>query len=165
MKITIMSLKQAIKYQPPINETCSIIRVLEPNVSNESLQHTDQFKEVLELQFHDLEESPYLPSNTRLFNKQDAELLVSFFERNRNIDSIIVHCHAGVSRSPAIALGLSWYLRNQQLEQAVMDSGKYVPNPLVMRILAETIGVYDEKQEFINNYLSDINFGIHEIEW
>lgn len=159
MKIRIMSFEQALNYQPLSNERCSIIRILEPNEKQEKLKYEEYFDDILELFFDDIvgTEYEYLPSNIRLFTKNDAKRVLNFFQKNRNIDSLIIHCFAGISRSPAIALGLSWFLKDHSLEKSIIESGKYIPNQRVMRILAEMLGVYEEKKEFIENYTPEIN--------
>ena len=41
-----------------------------------------------------------------LFSPEHATAIVEFVERWRHADRLVVHCHAGLSRSPGVALGL-----------------------------------------------------------
>ena len=41
-----------------------------------------------------------------LFSPEHASAIVEFVERWRHADRLVVHCHAGLSRSPGVALGL-----------------------------------------------------------
>ena len=41
------------------------------------------------------------------FNEDHAESIIEFAERHKNIDRLIVHCHAGISRSSGVACAIS----------------------------------------------------------
>jgi protein-tyrosine phosphatase len=44
--------------------------------------------------------------NSIVFGAEHAEAIVRFIEEWRHADRIVVHCGAGLSRSPGVALGL-----------------------------------------------------------
>lgn len=52
---------------------------------------------------------------------------------------MIVHCHAGVSRSSAIAISFAWFNNDTKMFNETMNSKKYVPNAKVMELMAKEI--------------------------
>lgn len=51
------------------------------------------------------------PTKYRLFNQEDAKEILSFAKKiKNNVDAIVVHCEAGISRSPAVGLALAQLL-------------------------------------------------------
>lgn len=71
--------------------------------------HTDGFgfefrknlfcQDVLTLYFDDIETEV---ENAVLFSKEMAEDVIRFIARNRNVDTLLIHCYGGLSRSKAI---------------------------------------------------------------
>lgn len=155
MEIKIMSYEAVLHYQPPAHRTCSIIRILEPNEKQENLKYKERYKEILELHFHDVVESIGLPSDIRLFGSEEAKRVLEFFQNNRDIDILVIHCHAGISRSPAVALGMTWYLDDQEQEKAIIESDKYIQNQLVLKELAKALGKYEDKKDLIERLIPD----------
>ena len=53
-------------------------------------------------------------------------------------DIVLIHCHAGISRSPAMAFGIVWYLTsfNKQETLKIMDQmcKDRIPNKAIMQI-------------------------------
>jgi len=72
------------------------------------------------------------PYPTRLFEEADAAAIVDLIERHRaELVRVIVHCDAGISRSPAIAAGIAVGLEQD-------DShffAKHAPNEYVYALL------------------------------
>jgi predicted protein tyrosine phosphatase len=97
--------------------------------------------DLLQLCFDDIDEldrwaqHPMYHKEYRLFNKQDAMQIWNFLELTKEkIRTLLVHCEAGVSRSPAIAAAINKVLYGT-------DRGyftNYTPNMLVYRTLLET---------------------------
>jgi predicted protein tyrosine phosphatase len=57
------------------------------------------------LNFFDL---PEKTPGVRCFNRKDAKKVLNFIESHKdNVDTIIVHCHAGANRSSALAAAIS----------------------------------------------------------
>ena len=93
----------AATYTPSDVEVCISISdrdapdlVLSPN-----------FKEVLRLRFDDVDERDVGSGYFVDFNETHATDILTFVDRWRSADRIVVHCRAGFSRSPAVAIGLS----------------------------------------------------------
>jgi predicted protein tyrosine phosphatase len=99
-ELTVLSWQAAEAYEPQGVEVCISIR--DPDV--EPARLAPGFAAVLRLAFHDLE-SATTPEDVMFAPEHAAEVL-AFVMRWRHAERIVVHCHAGVSRSPGIALGL-----------------------------------------------------------
>lgn len=151
MKITVIDCYQSPKYKP--DGKALMIRIGD-ELNEYHLPKINQnlYESVHEFQFYDVIPKPGLPSNWNYFNKTDGERVLSIFKtlKEKNIDEVIIHCFAGVSRSPAIAISLAWFL-NQ--EGDIKDLLKHaVPNKQVLKIMAKLLGIYNEKKDFINNF-------------
>lgn len=97
------------------------------------------YDDVLELRFDDL---PYDPTKIpeakeifkgmRVFDKTDYDKISEFVNKYPNKD-IYIHCGAGVSRSPAVAIGIS-FLRNDLnlFQQIINDNQPMSPNEIIL---------------------------------
>lgn len=151
MNITVIDCSTSPYYKPK-TENAVMIRIGDelneyhlPKI-NESL-----YKEVHTFQFYDIVPKPGLPSNWNYFNKTDGERLLSIFEslEGNGIEEVIVHCFAGVSRSPAVAISLAWHLKQEESIPEILKLA--VPNKQVLKVMAKLIGVYNENRDFIHN--------------
>lgn len=85
----------------------AFISILNSEQPNSSYFDKD-YPNVLRLVFDDVtdEELDRIVSETAkglvLFSREQAEQVLSFLEANKNVDTLYVHCTAGVSRSGAI---------------------------------------------------------------
>lgn len=92
--------------------------------------------DLLQLVFDDVEYIPAQGSNRHLISETQAEEIIKFAQVVwPNIDLLMIHCYAGISRSPAIGKFLS---EIYQPEYAVYFDQIYAPNTLVYRILKES---------------------------
>ena len=105
--------------------------------------------DILALQFADVSETESKDEdildtiinihNSRIFNKEDAEKIVSFVEtlhRKENKETLVVHCMAGISRSGAVGMFINDLLRlNHSTFQR--DNPGIRPNPFILSILRE----------------------------
>ena len=81
--------------------------------------------------------------------------MLDFIKRNDEAESIVTHCSAGVSRSSAVAMCICWYHNDLEREKAILESDRYWPNPHIMKIMAELMGVYEEKKEIIERCVGE----------
>jgi len=71
-----------------------------------------------------------------LITTEQADAICAFvLLHERQIDTLIIHCTAGASRSPAVAAGILGGLR--QDESQIWENPAYHPNPLVYRLVRE----------------------------
>lgn len=153
MKINVLDYSTCSKYQPHTKNAIMIRIGDELNENHLPQINEDLYKEIHLFQFYDVVPQANLPSNWNYFNKDDGERLLSIFAslESKGIKEVIVHCFAGVSRSPAVAISLAWYLN--QSEDSIMKLLKHaVPNEQVLVVMAKLLGIYEEKKEFIRTY-------------
>ena len=100
--ILVMSAARAAAYEPSRHEVC--ISIGDPN--SEPVPLSGKFAGVLRLAFSDIATpSPF--ESHGLFATEHARAIIDFVDRWRDVDRIVVHCLAGLSRSPAVALAIA----------------------------------------------------------
>ena len=134
MKVTVLSMSHAKVYTP--NNKAAIIRIVDGGYELDELQHYYDHK--LELSFYDIVPRTGLPSNWNWFNKSDGEKVIEFFSQIKDCDELVIHCYAGISRSPAIALSYGWFTSNEKIVNQIKD-GNYLPNSQVLNIMSRLI--------------------------
>jgi predicted protein tyrosine phosphatase len=100
MELRVLSREAVERYEPEGVEIC--ISISDPTAPAAIL--SPRFAAVLRLAFSDIEAIQC--AEDVLFSPEHASAIVDFVERWRHADRLVVHCHAGVSRSPGVALGL-----------------------------------------------------------
>lgn len=91
---------------------------------------------VLRLAFPDAEAASSLHMDANLFSREQAEEVWGFVHQHLlEVRRIIVHCDAGLSRSPAVGAALARVLKGDDAE---FFGGRYRPNMRVYRMLLET---------------------------
>lgn len=81
----------------------------------------DNFRAILELRFYDAEEIEQLGAQTikRIPEARDVKGVIEFFRLTAaDATGYTLHCWQGISRSPAIALGLLYLLTGSEAEAA-----------------------------------------------
>lgn len=99
-KFVVLSREDAERYEPRETEIC--ISIADPDADPARL--SSDFAAVLRLNFTDIIEQED-PSDV-LFSEHHARAIRGFIDSWPNATRIVVHCHAGMSRSPGVALGL-----------------------------------------------------------
>jgi predicted protein tyrosine phosphatase len=117
MKMLIYPHHVAEAYKPAEGLKTAMIRILEPDGGNGELKYESEFEYVLSLYFHDLTiemvRQVENPEKYKLISEDDSKAIVQFFEKFQDIDVIIIHCYAGINRSPAIALAFASYIQDE----------------------------------------------------
>ena len=76
--------------------------------------------------------------NGRVFSKDDAIAIKNFVSsRLDNLEQIVCSCDAGLSRSPAMAAAISYWLNGS--DKAIWDNPRYTPNSHVYTTLLYTL--------------------------
>lgn len=97
------------------------------------LRINDMCRGVLRLSFPDAEVPSDVHAEANLFSQAHAAEIWTFTQRHLSeIERIIVHCDAGVSRSAAVAAALARALNDDDTE---FFGGRYKPNMRVYRLL------------------------------
>jgi predicted protein tyrosine phosphatase len=100
MELRVLSREAVERYEPEGVEIC--ISITDP--ASPAAELSPRFAAVLRLAFNDIVATE-TPEDV-LFAPDQAAAVVEFVERWRHADRLVVHCHAGASRSPGVALGL-----------------------------------------------------------
>lgn len=139
MIVTVKSIDEAISYSYSkldkkvaiVSITCLDDSLPKFNMNNENILG------ILELHFNDIERQY---KDYQIPKKEDFKELKQFIDNHKNIvDEIVVHCHAGISRSSATASAICRYLNVD--DSFIWDSYMYHPNRLVFRLALEELGV------------------------
>jgi predicted protein tyrosine phosphatase len=99
-ELVVLSRKEAERYEPRGIEIC--ISISEPDMAPARL--SPGFAAVLRLHFSDVTERSD-PADV-LFTAAHARAITAFLDEWPSAERVVVHCLAGVSRSPGVALGL-----------------------------------------------------------
>lgn len=125
------------RYKPKTNKAL-LIRALEPSYKEYcpyKISKINEYKDVLELYFEDIRDVPpeEYKDRFKLFDKSMAQQLLDFINSNE-IEEVIVHCSAGISRSSALMICISKILGRDDLEEQILNCGRYYPNEVVLEI-------------------------------
>lgn len=135
MKVTVLSMSQTKFYEP--DQKAAIIRVHDGGYNLDSIQ--GHYGNVLTMSFYDIVPKAGLPVNWNYFNMDDGENLLKFFQNlSEGFNELVIHCHAGVSRSPAIAIAYGWFAGDNRIIEQIKQ-GNYIPNSQVLHIMSRMI--------------------------
>lgn len=120
------------------------------NVKNENIL------DILELHFNDIERQY---GDYQIPKKEDFKELKLFIDKYKDkAEEIVVHCHAGISRSSATASAICRYLNID--DSFIWDSFMYHPNRLVFRLALESLNISISQNEL--DSLCERNEKAHE---
>lgn len=144
MKVDVLSMSIAERYEP--NVPTLAIRIFSTpyfaQAPREELFHRDKFVDVFEYTFDDvgygeLRDKCFMGKfryhQGKMLGPISARKIVADFESKiHEIDALMIHCYAGTSRSPAVALALNqlfnlrqrdlWSCFNETYNQYVYDT-------------------------------------------
>jgi predicted protein tyrosine phosphatase len=99
-QLIVLSREEVERYEPRRREIC--ISISDPYAKPARL--SSRFAAVIRMYFSDVTEAED-PTDV-LFAPDHAAAIKDFIDRAPDFDRIILHCNMGLSRSPAVALGL-----------------------------------------------------------
>ena len=116
----------------PIRTAYVVISITDPGSRPARIPRSAGFRDVLRLQFHDAIplRSFSLPPEVVLMNEDHARAIWQFVRKWREtVETIVVHCEQGMSRSPAVAAAIcralggddGWFFREYLPNQYVYD--------------------------------------------
>lgn len=116
------------------DKNVAIISISEPSLKGEKGYHyLKNNKNVLNLDFHDIDEPC---KDYTHFTKEMAKEIIDFVNKNEDKKTLIIHCHAGISRSGAVGLAINEYL-GQDYKEFKKQNPQVIPNTLVTKIFNE----------------------------
>ena len=107
------------------------------------------FKEILHLEFHDVESRDWLPPNSERIpipEKDDIVHTMRFFNsvvKDPGLTGFTIHCWRGISRSSAIAAGIIYMVLNDEARTVNYLRSirpKALPLPRIIRFWDEVLG-------------------------
>lgn len=118
------------------SESICVISITDPEEPQATIECNE--RNILRQQFHDLDRVYSQLTEVTYFSPWHAIAIVNFLRHNFNRDHIIIHCEAGISRSPAIAAAICHHLRLPNAWE--LFRGPYMPNLMVFTILRSELG-------------------------
>lgn len=101
---------------------------------------------VLKLWFNDIERDYGDSIAPRQGDFAGLKAFIDTFKDNPEVEDIIVHCAAGISRSSATAAAICKYLNLDELK-IIWNNPHFVPNSLVYKLTLNELGIeWDEAQ-------------------
>lgn len=140
MKIIILSRVEAQHIVPDLTVSNAVISITDPDDKAPAKFSTHDFtKHVLYLKFYDLDGNnqrilELLPEKFKngLFTDNQAIQILDFVEKVKDeIDTLVVHCEAGISRSSGVAAALSSIYYGSDIH--IFLNRRYCPNMFVYR--------------------------------
>lgn len=129
----VLSRNQVLSWEPT-QDDLSLISIRDAREKPLPLDIQERYGSVLELVFDDvLEASPW--PDRKIFDLEDAEKLWHFFKSHLD-RPIVIHCHAGISRSAGVAMCRAFHDRSTLLLKNLF-SDKFSANPTVVRKFLE----------------------------
>ena len=144
MKFNIMNRTEAIQYAKNEHaERAAIVSISSRSHSNANLTigGGNNIQGIIFLSFDDTE------SSISGISESQAKHIIDFVDSMKNdVDKIIVHCDAGVSRSAGVCAAIEKYLGYD--DSNIFDTPKYIPN---MRCYRTVLNCGMNKKEENNN--------------
>ena len=134
-------------------EKCVIISINDVNDVLNKFNNNPNIKAVCSLRFNDVE-----GNRDGHMVREDAEKIIEFVNNNINdVDEIIVHCGAGVSRSAGVCAALMLILTGDDSD--IFNSSRFRPNMHCYRLVLESYFGYYNKEPIVEDKRRKI------IEW
>ena len=110
-----------------------VISITDPGKRPASIPRATGFRDILRLQFHDAVPAVDFtrPSEIVLMTKDHAESICRFVRLwQTKVETMVVHCEQGMSRSPAVAAAICKVLGGDDRE----FFREYAPNPYIYQL-------------------------------
>jgi hypothetical protein len=119
---------------------CVIVSINDTFVEANRFSRNPNIKGVCSLFFNDVE-----GHGEGHMVRADADKIIEFVNRYVNeVDEIVVHCGAGISRSAGVCAALMLILTGN--DSAIFDNGRFNPNMHCYRLVLESyFGYYDKE--------------------
>lgn len=131
-KITVIAYDDLYEYIP--KEKSMLIRLhIE---KDEDLSFKENYIDILNIDVIDEWDLNNPNFKGKLFTEKNAKDIYEFVCKNINeVEEIVVHCKAGLSRSPAIAICILNYIGERDVALNYVHSYRCMPNRLIMEIM------------------------------
>ena len=130
MKITVLGVYELINYIPKEN---SVLIRLESSV--EDLEFEKYYKDILLIDILDITKAKEKEHENKIFTKEHSFKIYEFVDKYIDCDELVIHCHAGLSRSPAVAISILNYLGRREEALKYIFNHRAMPNRLIMETM------------------------------
>lgn len=169
-KIKVMGYMEAFRYVYnhcgyDKNKDFAILSIQEYDQDTMGIEYKPggHLKAALNINFSDInsislkmDDKPYV----KLMTDEDAVKIKNYIDslnKRDNIDELIIHCHAGVSRSSAVAAAILKVFNNDDSD--IFNAGIYAPNMFVYNKILKVYGMENNGSAFLlPNENNDIIF-------
>lgn len=141
MKVHILPQKAAVTYLLSEGSKNVLIRIVSEGQEFIPLKTSNQYMDILSLKFDDVTEEMLARMeekdkvDIKLFDSEDAMVILDFFKKQKVIDHLVIHCEGGISRSAAVGYALCKY--HNRLKECEKIWNDYIPNHhIVNKILS-----------------------------
>lgn len=138
MRVVVMNKSNVEDYAMSKHENTSVVISIASRGSNKAFVvpcTVNNIKDVLFLNFNDTDD---ISSIYGCIERKEAEEISKFVKKySDEIDTIIVQCEAGQSRSAGTAAAIMKYLFND--DTAIFNNQRYTPNMLCYRMVLDAL--------------------------
>ena len=122
IKFIVVNVKMATDkgFMSSIDIPFSIISIVSPEHPQYEVAKSYYCRDILYLRFHDVLSDGSVVSINKVgdkiihFDDSDARQIIDFGLKNKKYNNFMIHCEAGMSRSPAVALALAEILNGDR---------------------------------------------------
>jgi predicted protein tyrosine phosphatase len=121
-----------------VRSSYAVISIRDPGVAKARIPKAAGLRATLHLAFHDSEPSEdlELPAEIVMPTEDHAKQIWTFVDEHKEqVGAFVVHCHQGMSRSPAVAAALARYLGLSEDQFWV----EHAPNQYLNELMMNTI--------------------------
>jgi predicted protein tyrosine phosphatase len=141
-RIVVGSISDAQRYRPQAGERYAVLSLLDVGVEVPRIEAHAGFVERLVVHADDCTpaDAAYTYEGRSLcpLSEQQAKQVARFVRANRDrVDTLVVHCHAGLSRSPGAALAIAEALTIAHVE--MINGPAVVPNGHVRSLVRQAL--------------------------
>lgn len=146
MKVTVMNRLKAIEHSIKSDiKRCVIISINSLNNDSTYFYFNNKVVDILPLYFNDIEKDY---GDSIAPKQEDFIGLKDFIDKYKDdVEEIIVHCAAGISRSSAVAAAICQYLDLDE-ENIIWANHQYIPNKLVYKLAIKELDLELSEAQF-----------------
>ncbi len=135
-RIIVGSSSDAQEYRPQTGDRYAVLSFVDVGVEVPHIERRPGFAERLVIHADDCmpDDPPFNGRRLRPLSESQAKQVARFVHANANrIDTLFIHCHAGMSRSPGAALAIAEVLAIAEIE--MLNGESIVPNSHVRALV------------------------------
>jgi predicted protein tyrosine phosphatase len=147
MRVEIYSLYQAAIFSQVFDEKHIIISIVSPYREGTPFKDNPNRLDILRLYFYDIDSSKeeskvsyddlMAQYGSGVFTEEQAQQIIDFVEKYKDqVELIVVHCEAGISRSAGVGAAILKQLTGD--DSFIFNDNRFLPNMFVYRTLLNT---------------------------